>query len=119
MGRYLCCSNVRPARDPRETIEFGLVARGELGVHRRERGLLAGELLVEVAGICRSVLKGGGVLESSVCSDVRDTYDCGEVRRRNALVQHIVEIDVFEEGMSLDLLRVAFRGAKPPRRVAR
>ena len=41
-----------------------------------------------------------------------DTYDCGEVRRRDALVQHIVEVDVLEERMSLDLLRVALARSK-------
>ena len=36
-----------------------------------------------------------------------NTHDRGEVRWRNALVQHVVEVDILEERMSLDLLRIA------------
>ena len=51
-----CLSDVGPARHPREAVELGLVARGQLCVHGRERGLLPRELLVEVARVRASVL---------------------------------------------------------------
>ena len=46
-----------------------------------------------------------------------DTHDLGEVRWRDALVQHIVKVDILEERMSLDLLSIALAGTKPPVRV--
>ena len=48
-----------------------------------------------------------------------NTHDRGEVRWRNALVQHVVEVDILEERMSLDLFRVTFARAKTASRVAR
>ena len=37
-----------------------------------------------------------------------NTHDRGEVRWRNALVQHVVEVDILEESMTLDFLSVGF-----------
>ncbi len=62
-----CSSDVGPACDPGEAVELGLVAGGQLCMHWRERGLLLGELFVEIASICASVLYDGEYIY--VCTD--------------------------------------------------
>ena len=46
------------------------------------------------------------------------THDCREVGWGNALVQHVIKVNIFEEWMSLDLLSVTLTGAETPGRVS-
>ena len=45
------------------------------------------------------------------------TYDSRKVRRRDALVEHIIEIDIFEERLPLELFCVFFARAKATSRI--
>jgi hypothetical protein len=84
-------------------------------MHRSESGLFSREFLVEVTDVAGRFLdakvKVGGTLSSLA---QKDTHDLGEVWRRNPLVDNIIPIDVFKEGMAFDFFCVAFTRAQPP-----
>lgn len=85
----------------------------------RERRLFARELFVEVTRVCTSVLYVAHLAPKNLkAAQTKSTYNLGEVRRRNALVENIVEADVLEEGMALDLLGVGLSRTKTAQRVA-
>lgn len=88
-----------PRGDPREARKLGLVLGGELGVDGGKRRLLARKLLVEVGRVGR-------------------VADRGEVWGRDALVVHVVEVDVGEELVALDLLGVGLTCTEAAKRVA-
>lgn len=77
-----------------------LVRRAQLRVNRRQRRLLAREFLVEVGRVGRA-------------------FDGREVRRWDPFVVDIVKVDIFEEEVSLDVLRVGLASSQSSGRVAR
>ena len=97
---------LRPRGYPGEAIELGLIACSQLTVHRCQSRLLFRKLLIEIAGIRTSILP---VASLTTDGDIKryGTYDSREVRRGNALVENVVEINVLEERMLLDLFRIA------------
>jgi hypothetical protein len=68
-------------------------------MYRRQCRLFARELLIEIRGV-------GGSLDSR------------EVGRWDLFVVYIVEIDVFEEEVSLDILCIGFTSSQSSRRVS-
>ena len=99
---------------PRESLEFHLILLSELPMHRSESGLLSREFWVEVANVA------GRFLDTNVefgRSKSKDTHNLREIWRWNPLVDDIVPVDVFEEGMAFDFLCVTFTRAQPSSRV--
>lgn len=78
-------------------------------MYRRQCGLFASELFVEIARISSAVLNEQSA--HAYVNGIVSTYNRGEVGRGYAFVHNIVKADVLEERMSLDLLGI--RLARP------
>lgn len=92
-------SLVSPRCDPREPCKLLLIGGAQLSMYWRQCRLFARELLIEIRGV-------GGSLDSR------------EVGRWDLFVVYIVEIDVFEEEVSLDILCIGFTSSQSPRGVS-
>lgn len=82
-----------PWCDPRESSEFLLIRRAQLGMNGSQGWLFPCEFLVEIGGI-------GCAL------------DCREVRWWDPLVVDIIEIDIFEEEVSFDIFCIGLASTK-------
>jgi hypothetical protein len=80
--------------------------------------LFASKFLIEVTSISATVLCDIVSASHTIEKKLFVAYNCREIRRRDALVEHIIEIDVFKEWMPLDFFRVAFARSEAARRVS-